>query len=78
VAADAETQRGEHVVLEVVVAPRGEALAVGPHRVVRSETEMPLPERVATGAIAMGVPGLPELACCTASIESVRIVSTQS
>src|SRR2546425_4017960 len=31
----------------------------------------------ATGAIAMGVPGCPEFACCTASIASVRIVFTQ-
>src|SRR4029453_3966996 len=27
-----------------------------------------------TGANAIGVPGWPELACCTASMESVRIV----
>src|SRR5215831_3327643 len=32
----------------------------------------------ATGAIAIGVPGCPEFACCTASIASVRIVFTQS
>src|SRR5258705_5654334 len=31
----------------------------------------------ATGAIAIGVPGCPEFACCTASIASVRIVFTQ-
>jgi hypothetical protein len=31
-----------------------------------------------TGAIAMGVPGCPELACCTASMLSVRMVFTQS
>src|SRR5688572_9628233 len=32
----------------------------------------------ATGAIAIGVPGWPELAAWTASIESVRIVLTDS
>src|SRR5438132_10578450 len=32
----------------------------------------------ATGAIAIGVPGCPEFACCTASIASVRMVFTQS
>src|SRR5262249_50411215 len=31
-----------------------------------------------TGASAMGVPGWPDLAACTASIESVRIVLIQS
>ncbi|HEX3710557.1 MAG TPA: hypothetical protein VHV56_11795 [Pseudolabrys sp.] len=31
-----------------------------------------------TGARAIGVPGWPELACCTASIDKVRIVSMQS
>ena len=32
----------------------------------------------ATGASAIGVPGWPELAFCTPSIASVRIVSTHS
>src|SRR5713101_9709421 len=32
----------------------------------------------ATGAIAIGVPGWPELACCTASMERVRMVLIQS
>ena len=32
----------------------------------------------ASGASAIGVPGWPEFAFCTASIESVRIVSTHS
>src|SRR5262244_807362 len=31
-----------------------------------------------SGASAMGVPGCPDLACCTASIESVRMVLIQS
>src|ERR1700758_3409310 len=31
-------------------------------------------KQYATGAIAIGVPGWPELAACTASIERVRIV----
>src|SRR6185437_10135686 len=31
-----------------------------------------------TGAMAIGVPGCPELACCTASMLSVRMVFTQS
>src|SRR5579872_2689995 len=30
-----------------------------------------------TGAIAIGVPGWPELACCTASMHKVRMVLTQ-
>ena len=32
----------------------------------------------ATGASAIGVPGCPEFAFCTPSIDSVRIVSTHS
>src|SRR5262249_27385825 len=35
---------------------------------------MSFQSRYATGAIAMGVPGWPEFAACTASIERVRIV----
>ena len=31
-----------------------------------------------TGARAIGVPGWPDSACCTASIDSVRIVLMQS
>ena len=55
-----------------------EAIAIGPDRILRIEAHDPIPQRVDQGASAMGVPGCPELACWTASIESVRMVLIDS
>ena len=54
-----------------------EAVAVRPDGVRGVEAEMPLPEGVDDGGQAIGVPGWPEFACCTASMDSVRMVFTQ-
>jgi hypothetical protein len=52
-----------------------EAVAVRPDGIVRIEAQMKFCHRCrSTGAIAIGVPGWPELACCTASMHSVRMV----
>jgi hypothetical protein len=51
-----------------------EAVAIGPDGFLRVEAQDLLPQAMSTGATAMGVPGWPELAACTASIASVRIV----
>ena len=49
-----------------------EAITIRPYRVLRIETKKLLPEAVSHGAIAIGVPGCPEFAACTESIDSVR------
>ena len=55
-----------------------EAIAVGPDRVIRIEAQVLLPEAVGHGRQRHRRSGMPELACWTASIASVRIVLIDS
>jgi hypothetical protein len=50
-------------------------IPIGPDRVLRVEVEHPIPDRINERRECHGGP---ELACCTASIESVRMVLTHS
>ena len=56
-----------------------EPIAVRPDRILRVEAQdLAATARTRTGASAIGVPGCPELAACTASMLSVRIVLMHS
>src|SRR5262245_56724460 len=51
-----------------------EPIAVRPDRVLRIKIHYAVPDGVNQRCSAIGVPGWPDFACCTASIESVRMV----
>ena len=55
-----------------------EAVAVGPFRVRRAVAQMRFHSTSAISAMPMGVPGWPELAFCTASMDSARMALANS